>query len=195
MKKIISVFLVLSILFLFSGCGPNADLTEENVKATVETATEALKTFDTDQLDKYVDSKTLSYIVRFAKDHEQFAKLGRAIFENLTVEVQAVDLDNKTVTVNVSNKDLYQVAADFAQDLLSKYSTFQLLGKLSNDGWLDTNLQKLTDGIGGASMQDGVLTATLSIRQEKKNLVLAFDEEAENAVSGGALGAVKSLVG
>lgn len=196
MKKIISAILVLSIVFVFAGCsGPNAELTEENITETVNVAVDALKEFDTEQLDKYVESSTLSYIVGFAEDHEQFAELGRAIFKNLTVDVKSIDIENKTVTVTVRNKDLEQAAYDFTQDLLSNYSKIQLLGKLTNDSWLDSNLSTLVSEIGKAKMSDQGIDVTLTIRQDKKNLVLCFDEAAENAVSGGALGAVKSIVG
>lgn len=196
MKKIISAILVLSIVFVFAGCsGPNAELTEENITETVNVAVDALKEFDTEQLDKYVESSTLSYIVGFAEDHEQFAELGRAIFKNLTVDVKSIDIENKTVTVTVRNKDLEQAAYDFTQDLLSNYSKIQLLGKLTNDSWLDSNLSTLVSEIGKAKISDQGIDVTLTIRQDKKNLVLCFDETAENAVSGGALGAVKSIVG
>lgn len=196
MKKIISAILVLSIVFVFAGCsGPNAELTEENITETVNVAVDALKQFDTEQLDKYVESSTLSYIVGFAEDHEQFAELGRAIFKNLTVDVKSIDIENKTVTVTVRNKDLEQAAYDFTQDLLSNYTKIQLLGKLTNDSWLDSNLSTLVSEIGKAKMSDQGIDVTLTIRQDKKNLVLCFDETAENAVSGGALGAVKSIVG
>lgn len=196
MKKIISAILVLSIVFVFAGCsGPNAEFTEENITDTVNVAVDALKEFDTEQLDKYVESSTLSYIVGFAEDHEQFAELGRAIFKNLTVDVKSIDIENKTVTVTVRNKDLEQAAYDFTQDLLSNYSKIQLLGKLTNDSWLDSNLSTLVSEIGKAKMSDQGIDVTLTIRQDKKNLVLCFDETAENAVSGGALGAVKSIVG
>lgn len=196
MKKIIGAILVLSIVFVFAGCsGPNAELTEENITETVNVAVDALKEFDTEQLDKYVESSTLSYIVGFAEDHEQFAELGRAIFKNLTVDVKSIDIENKTVTVTVRNKDLEQAAYDFTQDLLSNYTKIQLLGKLTNDSWLDSNLSTLVSEIGKAKMSDQGIDVTLTIRQDKKNLVLCFDETAENAVSGGALGAVKSIVG
>lgn len=196
MKKIISAILVLSIVFVFAGCsGPNAELTEENITDTVNVAVDALKEFDTEQLDKYIESSTLSYIVGFAEDHEQFAELGRAIFKNLTVDVKSIDIENKTVTVTVRNKDLEQAAYDFTQDLLSNYTKIQLLGKLTNDSWLDSNLSTLVSEIGKAKMSDQGIDVTLTIRQDKKNLVLCFDETAENAVSGGALGAVKSIVG
>lgn len=196
MKKIISAILVLSIVFVFAGCsGPNAELTGENITDTVNVAVDALKEFDTEQLDKYVESSTLSYIVGFAEDHEQFAELGRAIFKNLTVDVKSIDIENKTATVTVRNKDLEQAAYDFTQDLLSNYTKIQLLGKLTNDSWLDSNLSTLVSEIGKAKMSDQGIDVTLTIRQDKKNLVLCFDETAENAVSGGALGAVKSIVG
>jgi hypothetical protein len=52
--------------------------------------------------------------------------------------------------------------------------------------WLDNNLSVLTQQISEAQMQNDGVDITLNIRQESKNLVLSFDDEAENAVSGGA---------
>lgn len=195
MKKIFSIFLSVMLIFLcFAGCsGPNAEMTEENITATVDTAMTALKDFDTEKLEKYVDSSTLSTILGYAKDHQQFVDLGKAIFENLTYEVTAVDLDNSTVTVSISNKDLYQVASDFAQNLKSNYSAIQLLSKLSNDSFLDRKLGVLVESIDGAEMLPDSTEITLTVEQSDKNLVLVFDENAENQVSGGALSAIKEI--
>lgn len=194
MKKILSLFLVFSMVFVCTACAPNAALTEKNVTNTVDTAVKALKEFDVETLEKYVDSSTLSYIMSFAKKHDQFVKLGRAIFSSLEVEIESIDLENQTVTVNVKNKDLYSAASSFTSELMGKYSTFQLLGKLANDNWLDDNLSDLSDRIEEATSDLDTPSVTLQIKQEKKNLVLFFDENAENAVSGGALGAVSSVL-
>lgn len=195
MKKTFSIFLsVLLICLCFAGCsGPNADMTEENITATVDTVMTALKDFDTEKLEKYVDSSTLSTILGYAKDHQQFVDLGKAIFENLTYEVTSVDLDNSTVTVSISNKDLYQVASDFAQNLKSSYSTIQLLTKLSNDSFLDRKLGVLCESIDSAEMLPDSTEITLTVEQSDKNLVLVFDDDAENQVSGGALSAIKEI--
>ncbi|MGN1420197.1 MAG: hypothetical protein ACI4XC_01625 [Eubacterium sp.] len=195
MKKIFSVFLsALLICLCFAGCsGPNAEMTEENITATVDEAMTALKEFDTEKLEKYVDSSTLSTILGYAKDHQQFIDLGKAIFENLTYEVTAVDLENSTVTVSVCNKDLYEVASDFAQNLKSNYSTIQLLSKLSNDSFLDRKLSVLCESIDSAEMLPDSAEITLTVEQDSKNLVLVFDDDAENQVSGGALSAIKEI--
>lgn len=42
-------------------------------------------------------------------------------------------------------------------------------------------------------MQSTPVSVTLTVTAGKKNLMLGFDDTAENAVSGGALQAVKSL--
>ena len=44
-----------------------------------------------------------------------------------------------------------------------------------------------------AKMEEDGIDITLNIEQGSKNLKLAFDDTAENAVSGGALNAIKSL--
>lgn len=197
MKKALSLILsILLITAIFSACSAksNSALTEENVTATVDAAFTALKEFDTEALEKYVDSQTLDLIMDFAKGHEQFTELGKAMFGSLTYEIKSIDLENKTVTVTVNNKELAGIAGNFTRSLLKDYSNFELLASLKSDLWLDNNLSVLTEQIAAANMTRNGIDITLSITQEKKNLVLSFDDEAENAVSGGALSAIKDLI-
>ncbi|MCC8016438.1 MAG: hypothetical protein LIO43_03495 [Clostridiales bacterium] len=197
MKKTISLLLsVIIIVLAFSSCSskPNAELTEENITKTVDTAFTALKEFDTKKLDTYVSSSTLSIIMKYAESHTQFQDLGKAIFSNLSYEIKSIDTQNRTVTVSVLNKDLYDKAYTFVNGLLQNYSTLQLLQRLGDDAWLDNNLAKLTDEIDSASMQSSPTDITLTISQSSKNFVLQFDENAENGVSGGALSAIKGTI-
>lgn len=195
MKKTLSIiFCVILICLSFTACGgPNADLTEENITKTVEVTEKALKEFDVKNLNKYVDSATLSTIIRYSEGHQQFADLGVKIFENLKVEIKGIDTENKTVTLAVSNKDLYDVASNFASELKRNYSTFQLITKLNDDDFLDRKLNALSEKIDEAQMREDSIEIVLSIEQSKDNLVLIFDEDAEDAVSGGALSAIKSI--
>ena len=197
MKKGIALFLsIVLIICCFSACAKtSAEMTQENITATADTVFTALKEFNTEDLETYVSSSTLSVIMSYTKQHEQFAELGRAMFANLTYEITAIDTANKTVTLSVSNKDLAQVAGDFASDLMGKYSTFNLLSNLSSDTWLDSNLSILTEDIDAAPMMSQPAEITVTIQQADDNLVFAFDENAENGVSGGALGAIKSAIG
>ncbi len=192
-KRIACLIMCALIALSFSGCS-NTEMTEENVKSTVETVETALKEFDSKTLEKYVESETLSYIMKFANKHEQFKKLGQAIFENLTMEVKDVDLEKKTVSVSVKNKDLYTTASNFVYDLLQNYSSVQLLQKLDDEKFLDNSLGELTKNISQAKIKNDELKITLTIKQGKKNLVLGFNETAEDAVSGGAIEAIKSII-
>lgn len=195
LKKITCFALVLAFILSFAGCSSSsAELTKENVTKTVELAETALKEFDKKSLDKYVDSKTLDTILSFADGHDQFAELGKGIFNSLEIEIDSIDLANKTVTINVSNKDLFLVASEFTADLLDSFTTIQLLTKLTNDSFLDTSLSVLLSNINSVT-ENVSATVVLNIKQDKKNLVLSFDEDAENAVSGGALGAINSIIG
>lgn len=195
LKKVLCIGLCIIALFSLSGCTGNNELTEDNVTKTVETSVEALKNFDEKKLEKYVDSSTLKYIIKFANGHEQFADLGRAIFENLDIEISSIDLENQTVTVEVLNKDLYAAASDFTSELTSNFSGLQLLGKLGDDDFLDFHLSELVEAIDKSSMCTQPVSVVLKITQDKRNLVLSFDEDAEDAVSGGALTAIKSIIG
>lgn len=197
MKKTVSLILaVIMIAATFASCtGPNADMTEENITSTVDTAFTALVEFDTETLTKYVDSSTLNVIIDYAEDHDQFVQLGKEIFANLTYEIKSIDTENKTVTVSVKNKDLYLTAQAFTVQLTQKYSTLQLLNLLKSDAWLDNNLSELTADIGEAKMLEESTDITLTIDNSGKNLVLGFDENAENGVSGGALSAIKETIG
>lgn len=180
---------------VFSGCSSKlgADMTEENITATVDTAFEALVDFNIDDLETYVDSSTLSTIMTYAEKYEQFQQLAKAIFANLTYEIEEINLDDATVTLTVYNKDLYDIALEFVDDLLDKYSLLQLLSKLSNDSWLDSNLSVLTAEIDDAVMNVAGTEIILDITEASDHLVLTFDTEAEDGVSGGALGAIKQI--
>lgn len=193
MKKLLSLVLALLLALSFAGCSGSTAMTEANVTATVDSAFDALKRFDTKKLEKYVDSKTLSVIITYANKHDQFSDLGKALFKNLEYSIESIDLDAKTVTVSVRNKDLKDTASAFTKALVSKYSALQMLGLLNNEAWLNTSLNSLTDSIAIAKMQSAPVSVTLTVTAGKKNLMLGFDDTAENAVSGGALQAVKSL--
>lgn len=197
MKKTVALILCAAmILFCFSACSKaSAEMTEENITKTTQIVFKALKEFNTDDLEKYVSSSTLSVIMGYAKQHDQFAELGRSIFENLSYEITSIDTQNKTITLSVINKDLAQPAKDFTNDLMSQYSTFQLLNNLTSDTWLDSNLSVLQEKISAAPMQSQPTQITVTIEQGDGNLVFNFDENAENGVSGGALGAIKSAIG
>lgn len=197
MKKGIALFLsIVLIICCFSACAKtSAEMTQENITATADTVFTALKEFNTEDLETYVSSSTLSVIMSYAKQHEQFAELGRSIFENLSYEITSIDTQNKTITLSVMNKDLASTAQNFTNDLLSKYSTISLLSNLSSDTWLDSNLAILQEDIAAAPMQSESVEITLTIEQGEDNLVFVFDENAENGVSGGALGAIKNAIG
>lgn len=197
MKKGIALFLsIVLIICCFSACAKtSAEMTQENITATADTVFTALKEFNTEDLETYVSSSTLSVIMSYAKQHEQFAELGRSIFENLSYEITSIDTQHKTITLSVMNKDLASTAQNFTNDLLSKYSTISLLSNLSSDTWLDSNLAILQEDIAAAPMQSESVEITLTIEQGEDNLVFVFDENAENGVSGGALGAIKNAIG
>lgn len=194
-KAMTCVLLSIAFIFSFSGCSQTVEVTDQNVRETVEIATKALQEFDTKKLKKYVDSGTLSYIVNLAEKHDQFGELGKAMFESLTIEIVSIDLEAKTVEANVMNKDLYILASNFAYDLTTNYTTMELLSLLNDDYFLDSSLAELTNGINESPEPYEAKTVTLNIVEGKKNLVLSVDEEAENAISGGAVEAVKGITG
>ncbi len=195
MKKALSILFCLAfILVSFTACSSNA-MTEKNVTKTVDTAFTALKEFDTDTLQKYVDSSTLNTIVGFAQKHDQIKQLGQAIFENIDYKIKSIDLDKKTVTITVKNKNLAQGASDFATKLKNEYNTVQLLSKLNDEIFLNARLNELKQKISDAQMESDGIAISLNIEQGSKNLKLSFDEKAEDAVSGGALSSIKAIFG
>ena len=193
-KKSVALSLVFAMIFSFTACSSKTAMTEENITKTVETVETALKEFDTETLEKYVSSPTLEYIIKFASNHEQFVELGKAIFADLEMEVKAVDVENQTVTIAVTNKNLSAGAKLFAQKLKNDYSSFQLLGLLDDESFLDSSLSELVGYIQKSILSSDV-EITLKVEKGKKNLVLGFDDKAEDAVSGGALSSIKSIFG
>lgn len=191
-KSIICAALCVIMLLSFSSCSKANKMTEENVINTVATVETALKEFDTDTLNQYVSSTTLDYIIKFASSHDQFAQLGKAIFADLQLEVKSVDLKNQTVTLSVSNSKLDKVASIFTEGLKAKYSNVELLKKLNDDSFLTQSLDVLLESIKNVNVKTDA-EVTVKVQKGKKNLVLALDETAEDAVSGGALGAIKKI--
>lgn len=190
-KILLSVFLIVVLAFSFSSCA-KTEMTEENITDTVSTVETALKEFDSKTLEKYVSSSTLSYIMKYAENHQQFVDLGKAIFKDLEITVTSVDVENGTVTLDVKNKNLKTAASIFALNLKDKYTTIQLLQKLDDEAFLDESLGTLVDSIN--STKDTVeATVTLKVVQGKRNLVLSFDDDGEDAVSGGALTGIKNI--
>lgn len=190
-KILLSVFLIVVLAFSFSSCA-KTEMTEENITDTVSTVETALKEFDSKTLEKYVSSSTLSYIMKYAENHQQFVDLGKAIFKDLEITVTSVDVENGTVTLDVKNKNLKTAASIFALNLKDKYTTMQLLQKLDDEAFLDESLGTLVDSIN--STKDTVeATVTLKVVQGKRNLVLSFDDDGEDAVSGGALTGIKNI--
>ncbi len=190
-KILISVILVVAVALSFASCA-KTEMTEENITETVSTVETALKEFDTDKLEKYVSSSTLNYILKYAEKHQQFVELGKAMFGNLSISVESVDVENQTVTVTVKNKDLSSAAYDFASGLKSEYTPLQLLGKLDDENFLNISLNELVSSMNSVT-DESEATVTLKVKKGDKNLVLSFDEDAENAVSGGALTSIKNL--
>lgn len=191
-KILLSVLLAVALAFSFSSCSKSVELTEENVIETVAVVEESLKKFDTKKLEKYVNSSTLSTIMRYADKHKQLKELGKAIFSDLSITVDDVDIKNQTVTVTVKNKDLSSVASDFAEKLKNNYSAVQLLNKLDDDDFLDFSLNQLVESMDAVDDETEV-TVTLNVKKGDKNLVLTFDDDSEDAVSGGALTAIKNI--
>lgn len=189
-KNSMCIFLCFLLAISLSGCSGNVEITEKSINQTVSKVEKALKSFDEKDLKKYVESDTLSSILSVSNGKKQFKELGQAIFEELSMEVVSFDIEKATVTVSVKNRELSKIAEDFAKNLNKNYSSFQLLGKLQDEGFLNSKLNVLKEKIANAEMQSEATEITLNIKKEKGNLVLVFDDNGENAVSGGALGAI-----
>lgn len=184
----------LALTLGLSACSGGASVNEENITATVEQVEKALKDFDRATLEKYVKSSTLKTILDLSKSHPQFGELGKAMFEKLEIDVKSIDKKNKTVTLLVKNRDMSAIATEFVTELTKGKSVIQLAGLLNNDGFLDRSLSKLTAEISEATVPDNPTEVTIPFEKGDGNLILSFDETAENAVSGGVLTAIKNSI-
>ena len=191
-KKGVSLLLCLSLLFAVTACSKAVALTEENITKTVALVEKALRDFDRDSLQKYVSSKTLNYIFQFANGKEEFNTLGKLLFEKLEISVASVDLENNKVTLQILNRDMAIVGERYSKLLQTRShgKTAEMLKLLSDDEFLDISLRSLTAQISRATVPDNPTEVTVGVKQEKKNLVLVFGEEADNAASGGIVKAI-----
>ncbi len=189
--------LCVSLAFSLSACGSSA-VTQDNITKTVSLVEKALREFDKDTLKKYVDSKTLNYIFQLAGSGEQFETIGKLLFENLEMSVKSVNTESKTVTLEIKNKDLENAGRQFSKFLKVKSgggSTVEMLKLLGDEEFLDLSVKVLTALISRATVPDNPKEVTVYIRPEKKNLVLVFGQDAENAVSGGAISSITEAFG
>lgn len=194
-KRSFCLFLCFILTFALGGCAGNTEVNEKNITKTVEKVEAALKSFDRETLEKYVSSQTLKYILAFSKNKAQFVTLGQAMFEKLEIDITAIDTANQTVTLAVKNRDMRIAATTFTQTLTAQnLSQIELLAKLSDDAFLDASLASLKSEIAAAIVPDNPVEVTLSVAKGQKNLMLVFDETAEDAVSGGALSAITACV-
>ncbi|MBQ9227856.1 MAG: hypothetical protein IJ168_03395 [Eubacterium sp.] len=194
LKRGISLFLCLAMVFALSACS-GSTLTEANITKTVELVEKALRDFDKETLQKYVNSKTLDYIIKFAGSKEQFDTIGKLLFEKLELNVKSVDLDNSTVTLEVLNLDMHLVGERYAKviQVRSHGKATEMLSLLSDDDFLDLSVRSLTAQISQATVPDNPTEVTVRVQTSGKNLVLVLDEAAEDAVSGGVLTAVTNV--
>ncbi len=191
-KKGICLILAVAMTLTLSACSGAKSMSEENIIETVARVEKALMDFDRATLQNYVKSSTLKTILDLSKNHSQFSALGKVMFEKLEIEVKSVDKKNKTVTLLVKNRDMSEIAAEFTKELVKGKNLVQLMALLNNDSFLDAALSKLTAEISEATVPDNPKEVTVSIEKGKDNLVLNFDEAAEDAVSGGVLTAIKN---
>ena len=191
-KKGICLILAVAMTLTLSACSGAKSMSEENIIETVARVEKALMDFDRATLQNYVKSSTLKTILDLSKNHSQFSALGKVMFEKLEIEVKSVDKKNKTVTLLVKNRDMSEIASEFTKELVKGKNLVQLMALLNNDSFLDAALSKLTAEISEATVPDNPKEVTVSIEKGKDNLVLNFDEAAEDAVSGGVLTAIKN---
>ena len=193
-KKSLSLILCFVLTLALSACSSETSINEENVNNTVTAVEKALKDFDRLSLKAYVKSSTLETILNLSKSHSQFTALGQAMFEKLEISVKSFDKKNQTVTLLVKNRDMAEIGANFAKELTDGRSALDMMKLLNDDAFLDSSIKKLTAEISEATVPDNPTEITVSIEKGNNNLILVFDEEDENAVSGGALTAIKNAI-
>lgn len=174
-----------------SSCSSGSKITEENVTKTVELVEKALREFDTESLKKYLDTPTLSYIINLANSHEQINEIGKLMFENVTLEIKSIDVENETVTLLVNNKDLSLVGERYAKRLNAQFKKLtDLLAGFSDETFLDSSYKQLSAQISRAIIPDNPTEVTVTVKSSGNHLELVFDQAAEDAVSGGAVTAI-----
>jgi hypothetical protein len=191
LKRGLSLFLCLTLVLAFSACSKAAKLTEDNIIKTAQLVEKAFREFDSKTLQKYINSKTLNYIIQYSENKDQIKQLGLAMFENVTFGVKSVDLKNSKVTLSVNNKDMKLIGERYVKMLNHLYkSPVEMIKALSDDVFLDRSLRSLKAQISRATVPDNPTEVTVSVTPQKDGVVFNLTTEAEDAVSGGALTAI-----
>ena len=194
-KKLLCLLLCTLMVFSFSGCS-SKKLSEENVNKTIETVENAFIDASVVTLNKYTKFDTvLSNKIKVDPKNlggkKKLLELTKVLFENLEIEVNSVDLEEMTVTLNVTNKVTYLTTDNFLTNLKKSNSVTQIITNLSDDEFVTKNVDIYIKELEKAPIASSPRTITVKFEQGKHNLVLLFDDEAINAITGGASEALK----
>ena len=193
MKKILCVLLTLSIAFLASSCSSGKDA--QALEPSADGAKAALCEFNIDDFKKYASSETLNEIEKQIETYPQIEILSKAIFKNLEIEVKSAKLNDKTgkgtAVLKIKNKDLKQLASDYITSMVSDY----LLGKvdLKDEAFLNEQIEILSTQIEDAPDGEWQKVKVNTKKGSDGVWRILFNDEAENAVMGGAAASIKGI--
>lgn len=192
MKKIISLALVLIMGISFASCGSKNDT--KAVEASVDKAVTALKKYDTESINKYVESDDLKSIQEGIDGIEGADKLVKAIFSKLSYEISDVSIkdNHATVSMAVTTKDLKSVASSYMMSMLGSYLKGEVDTK--NESFIQEQLTVITDMVNADTV--GTTSANVNVALENKDgtWVIILDDTVEDAIMGGAASTIKSIV-
>ena len=195
-KKILCSALALIMIFSFSACSSENKDPATQFKDNVNAVEKGLLEFDLNEVLKYAKGDSISSIKLVSKHSEDFKEIAKAIFYNLQITVEEVNIeegeDIGDVTLKIKNKDLSEVITNYIGNNIQSIIDGEL--DLSDEKVAEEQLKIIHKAINDCTT---MVENTVVVPVEKNKSgrwILLFSSEAEDALSGGTASVINAIV-
>lgn len=198
MKKVLKIALivVLIIVLIVAGCFIALNLTKKQALDTVDKMFTAIKTGDEEQIKQYINIENLTEEEETTEETAaEDQEMEKAMLKNLNYEVISTDvrLNECTVKVNISNKDLKTVFGNYMAKAFS-LAFSQAFGAITEEEMDNQLKQYFEEQYDSDSIETITTEITIDMKKENGKWNITCDEDKfVNAILPGYKEVVESL--
>lgn len=180
MKKVlkIALILVLIIVLIVGGYFVALNLTKKQALDTVDKMFTALKTGDEEQIKQYINIEELTEDETTEENTSEDQEMEKAMLKNLNYEVISTDvkLNECTVKVNISNKDLKTVFGNYMAKAFS-LAFSQAFGAMTEEEMDNQLKQYFEEQYDSDSIETITTEITIDMKKENGKWNITCDED------------------
>lgn len=197
MKKVlkIALILLLIIVLIVGGYFVALNLTKKQALDTVDKMFTAIKTGDEEQIKQYINIEELTEEETTEENISEDQEMEKAMLKNLNYEVISTDvkLNECTVKVNISNKDLKTVFGNYIAKAFS-LAFSQAFGAMTEEEMDNQLKQYFEEQYDSDSIETITTEITIDMKKENGKWNITCDEDKfVNAILPGYKEVVESL--